>query len=605
MQNSTKINNDTEDITIFTEQRLEEISSHTDQEINYSGLGVSPGIAIGVAYVHNPSVLTVPRYRISLQEVAEEQNRVIVASQKTERQLLYLKHKVHKMPNSSGEEIEFLLDAYSQMLKNSRLIRGVLDRIKKEQINAEAAVQAEISLLAEAFASMEDSYLSSRLEDVRSVGIRLVRNLTKEVFQPFAKLPKNSIIISNELTPADTVMLDPKLIAGFATVQGGAQSHTGLLARSLALPAVIGVNSLLDKVRTGDPVIIDGTFGLVIVCPSNEVIERYSIYRQDFLRWRESLERLKDLPSITTDNHHISLKGNIDLPSEIEVLLQSGAEGIGLLRTEYMFMNKTELPTEKEQFEALRNIIHRMNGQPVTIRTIDVGGDKPTELVASGTGNNPSLGLRGVRCSLKWQELLETQLSAILRASVFGSVKIMLPMISDVSEVVQVRSIMAKVVEKLKRENIELPSPLPPLGIMIETPSSALMAESYLGYVDFFSIGTNDLTQYTLAVDRTNQNVAHLYNTIHPSILRLIKITADAGAKGEIPVSMCGEMAANAHHIKLLLGLGIYELSMPATNIPTVKERVRSINMEDAKNFANYILSLSDAEEIKSIIYNS
>ncbi|MGD9637637.1 MAG: phosphoenolpyruvate--protein phosphotransferase [Alphaproteobacteria bacterium] len=605
MQNSTKIN-DPEFIPDITSRNMSETVVETVmQEINYSGLGVSPGIAIGVAYVHNPSVITVPKYRIEVGQIEEEQKRVVQASQKTERQLLYLKHKVQKLPDSSGEEIEFLLDAYGQMLKNSRLIRGVLDRIRKDQINAEAAVQTEIAMLAEAFASMEDSYLSSRLEDVRSVGLRLIRNLTKEVFQPFAKLPKNSVIISHELTPADTAMLDPNFISGFATVKGGAQSHTGLLARSLALPAVIGVDNLMSKVRTGDPVIIDGTFGLVIVCPSREVIDRYSMYRQDFLRWRDSLSQLKDLPSVTTDNFHISLKGNIDLPSEIEVLLQSGAEGIGLLRTEYMFMNKGEIPDEKEQFETLRNVIHRLNGQPVTIRTLDVGGDKPNELVATGTGSNPALGLRGIRCSLKWQDLLEIQLSAILRASVYGPVNIMLPMVSDVSEVIKVREIMAKLVEKLRQNGVDLPNPLPPLGIMIETPSAALMAESYLGKVDFFSIGTNDLTQYTLAVDRTNQNVAHLYNTIHPSVLRLIKITADAAAKGKIPVSMCGEMAANAHHIKLLLGLGIYELSMPATNIPTVKERVRSINMNDARNFANYILSLSNADEIRNIIYNS
>ncbi len=566
------------------------------REIVYTGVGVSPGIAIGTAYVHNQGVISVQKYRIESDDVEKEQERVVLAAEKTARQLKILRAKAEKMPGDSGEELIYLLDAYTHMLRSSRLVRGAIKRIAIEKINAESAVQAEISSLVEAFEMMDDAYLSARLDDIKNVGSRIVRNLGAKTTEPFANLPDDTIILANELAPADTAMLDPEKVKGFATLAGSTLGHTALLARSLGLPAAVSVPNLLDVVDAGDKVIIDGTYGTVIISPTPATLKKYENYRQDFLEWRESLKGLRDLEAITQDSVKINLKGNIDLPSEIRVLSESGAEGVGLMRTEYMFMNRASLPREEEQYKAIREVIRVMGNKPVTIRTLDVGGDKPSDLINSGSGS--ALGMRGIRCSLKWQDLFEEQLSAIYRASYYGNVRVLFPMISSVSEVVEAIEVKDRVVARLKSEGTKLPEKLPEIGIMIEVPSAALCADAMAKYVDFFSIGTNDLTQYTLALDRSDSRLSHLFNPMHPAVIKLIHMTAEAGKKHGKPVSICGEIAANNNYTELLVGLGVTELSMPAINVPTVKEKVRSLNYSYAVDFANYILSLDSLEDV-------
>lgn len=577
---------------------VDDNNNGTAKEMNYTGLGVSPGIAIGVAYVHNPGFVSVPKFRISKNKIEEEKERLVQAVEKTTKQIKLLKEKAQKEHENAGEEVSFLLDVYEQMLKGSRLIRGVLQRIEKRKINAEAAVQDEINSLNEAFSSMNDPYFASRIEDIKGVGTRLINNLANRQTQTFANLEENSIILANELSPADTASLDTKKVLGFASITGGAQSHTGLLARSLSLPAVIGVNNMLEKVRTGDKVILDGTYGLVIVNPDEETIEKFKQYRKDFLNWREALSGLKDLPSETIDGHKIVIKGNVDLPSESEVLIDSGAEGVGLFRTEYMYMNRQTLPTQQEQFDIFSMVIQRMNSKPVTIRTLDIGGDKLSGLLPKSKGANPALGLRGIRCSLKYRELLEDQFSAILRASNLGEVKILLPMVSSIDEITKAKEILYQTRQKLIQKGVSLPEKMPDLGIMVEVPSVAIMAESLIDHVDFFSIGSNDLTQHVLAIDRTDDEVANIYNPVHPAVLRLIKMTCDAAIKANKPICLCGEMAASTQLTALLIGMGIKELSMPAANVPTVKQRVRGLYRHEAIGLANEILEIKNPYEV-------
>jgi phosphotransferase system enzyme I (PtsI) len=577
---------------------IDDESSSQKQEVNYTGLGVSPGIAIGTAYVHNPGFISVPKFGIDNDKIDAEKDRLINAVEKTSAQIKRLKEKAEKEHENSSEEVSFLLDVYEQMLRGSRLIRGVLERIESKKINAEAAVQDEIDSLNAAFSSMNDPYFSSRIEDIKGVGTRLINNLSNKVTQTFSNLPENTIILASELTPADTASLDTKKVAGFASITGGAQSHTGLLARSLSLPAVIGVSKMLEKVRTGDKVIIDGTYGLVIINPDQETIDKFIQYRKDFLGWRESLAGLKDLPSETVDGHTITINGNIDLPSEAEVLIDSGAEGIGLFRTEYLYMNREGLPTEQEQFDIFSMVVQRMKGKPVTIRTLDIGGDKLSGLLPTHKGSNPALGLRGIRCSLKYQDLLETQFAAILRVANLGKIKILLPMVSCVEELFTAKRILKETYQRLQNEGIALPEKIPELGIMVEVPSAAIMIDSLIDFVDFVSIGSNDLTQYILAIDRTDDEVASLYNPVHPAVLKLIKKTCDAGVIAGKPVCLCGEMAASPQLTALLIGMGISELSMPAANVPTVKQRVRCLNRHEAISLAKEISEIKFPAEI-------
>ncbi|MGH6960294.1 MAG: phosphoenolpyruvate--protein phosphotransferase, partial [Dongiaceae bacterium] len=442
----------------------------------YEGLGVSPGVAIGPAHAVESGSIDVPEYAIAEDKVEAEQQRFAEAVAKSQRQLRKLKDKSANLPGTAAEELGFLLDARLQMLTGSRVVRGVESRIAESRVNAEAAVRAEITQVAESFAALDDAYLAARAEDIREVGDRLIRNLTKTPYQAFSRLPEGSIIIAEELSPADTALMDPRLIAGFATAFGGTESHTAIMARSLGLPAALGLAGLVGAVRTGDIVIVDGSAGRLIVNPKPATLAEYQHRRSEHERAGRQLTGLRRLPAVTRDGTRVGLFANLELPREIDLAVNGGAEGVGLLRTEFLFMNRQDLPDEDEQYAALREVIKGFDGQPVTVRTLDVGGDKLAMSLDrhQGDATNPALGLRAIRLSLKEPALLETQLAAMLRASAHGPLRILLPMISSTVEVRQVRDVLARVAKRLKRRRVKVADPLPPVGVMIEVPGAAL-----------------------------------------------------------------------------------------------------------------------------------
>jgi phosphoenolpyruvate-protein phosphotransferase (PTS system enzyme I) len=568
------------------------------------GLGVAPGIAIGPAHLLEAGAIPVAVHKLGEQEVAGELERFNAAVTKGQKQLRKLKTKSASLPGAAAEEIGYLLEAYLQMLSGSRLLRGVERRIREDLVNAEGAVQAEIAEIAEGFAALSDQYLAARADDIREVGERLIRNLTKTPYAAFATLPPGTIVIAEELSPADTALLDPALIGGFATVLGGPEGHTAIMARSLGLPAVLGVAGLIGAVHGVDVVVVDGSAGRVVVNPTPELRAEYERRQEEYRREQRMLGRLKRMPAVTRDGEPVTLLANLELPRELEPALAAGAEGIGLLRTEFMFMNREDLPGEEEQYQALKSIIVAMDGRPVTVRTLDIGGDKLALPLSGHTAEaaNPALGLRAIRLSLKERPLLEAQLGAILRAGVHGPVRILLPMISSISEVRQVRQAMAKVVQRLKRRKVKIPDPLPPLGVMIEVPGAALSADALAQACEFFAIGTNDLTMYTLAIDRGEEQVAHLYNALHPAVLRLIQFTAEAALRARIPISVCGEIAGDPRYTALLLGLGVRELSMAWPALPRVKQRIRSIDLLAATRRARMIMDQSDSGRIAALL---
>ncbi len=568
------------------------------------GLGVSLGIAIGPAHVMETGSVDIPEYTVDENKIPAELERFKEAVEKSQRQLRKLKTKSADLPGAAAEELGFLLDARLQMLTGSRVVRGVEKRIAETHANAEAAVRAEITEVANSFAQLEDAYLAARADDIREVGDRLIRNLTKSPYQAFSKLPEGSIIIAEELSPADTALMDPAHVGGFATAIGGSESHTAIMARSLGLPAVLGLAQLVLEVQVGDIVIIDGSAGRVVIRPKPATLSAYRERRMEFERAQRQLASLRRLPAVTRDGTAVTLMANVELPREAELAVAAGAEGVGLLRTEFLYMNRADLPDEEEQYQALRALMRGLDGRPMTVRTLDVGGDKLAAALADRHGHaaNPALGLRAIRLSLKEPELLEAQLGAILRAGAAGPLRILLPMISSVSEIRQVREILVSLARRMKRRGVRIADPLPPLGVMIEVPGAALAADALAQVADFFAIGTNDLTMYTLAIDRGDEQVAPLYNPLHPAVLRLIQFSTEAALRARIPISVCGEIAGDPRYAALLMGLGIRELSMAANSLPRVKQRIRAIDLLAATRCARTIMDQSDSGRIAALL---
>ncbi len=561
---------------------------HDAQERVFDGLGVSPGIVIGPAYVVERSSVHVSEYLIPAGRIDEELARFAAAAQKSCKQLENLKRQVRGRQDGVSEDLEALLEAHIRMLTGSRLIRGIEARIRDHRINAEAAVQAVVADFVDQYRSITDAYLAGRIHDIQDVGNRLIRNLHKVETPGFSNLPRGSIIIAEDITPADTALMDPRRIGGLVSALGGAQSHTAIMARSLGLPAILATPGVAQAATTGATLIVDGGAGKVIVNPSEETIRRYDVLRAQYRKERRQLYRQRKLTAVTRDGIHVTLQANIELPFELEAAKANGAEGIGLLRTEFLFMNRETLPDEDEQYAVLRTIVEGMEGRAVTIRTLDIGGDKVSaamsrylqerEGVDVKGDDNPALGLRAIRLGLKFTPLLETQLAAILRAAAHGPVRILLPMIMSPREVQDVRGILNRVVRRLARRGAALPDPLPPLGAMIEVPAAALAGDALAQTVDFFSIGTNDLTQYALAIDRGNEQVAHLYDPMHPAVLRLIELSARAAQKAGIPVNICGEMAGEERCVPYLLALGIRDLSMSVASLSRIKRCIRGLD---------------------------
>ncbi|MDR3424313.1 MAG: phosphoenolpyruvate--protein phosphotransferase [Alphaproteobacteria bacterium] len=573
-----------------------------DAEHKGIGIGIAPGVAIGPAFIIEQSGVPVPEYDIPSVQVEKELKRLHGAIAKVQKHLAQVRQKAESLP-AGAEDMTLLLDAYKGMLSGSRLVRGVEEIIAKQRVNAEAAIQKQIGALKAGFAAMNDPYLAARADDVGEVGNRLIRALLQQNYNPFADAPEGCVILAEEITPADAALMSPGRVAGFATVLGGAEGHAAIMARALGIPAISGVGALTHGIRTGDTIIIDGRKGEIIARPDAVTLQHY---RQEVSRKKQEDRRLKglrDVPAVTVDGKDISLQANMELPRDVDAVLESGAVGIGLLRTEFMFMNRPSLPDEDEQYHALRKMIEKLGGMQLTIRTLDVGGEKLASALGEAVGEsaNPALGLRAIRLGLKQPKLLDAQLSAILRASMHGSVRILIPMVSSVAQMHAVRARILQAERRLHRRGIKLKG-LPPLGAMIEIPSAALMADALAKVCDFFSIGSNDLTQYTLAIDRGDERVAELYNPFHPAVLRLIQFTAAAGWRANIPVSLCGEIAGDARATALLLGLGLRELSMSPLRLPAVKNEVTQVALPHAAEFAERIMNKTDEVEIMTML---
>jgi len=574
------------------------------KEQHFGGVGVASGIAIGKAYVRESGSVDVPERRITKKQIKAEQERLGGAVRLARRQIRRLQSRIAAKTDAAAEELGFLLDAYLQMLQDSRLVRGAITRIAEHQINAEAAVNAEVADIAEVFQAMDDSYIAGRIDDIREVGNRLQRNLTKTPGKQFSAIPRGGIVVAEQLTPADTAQLDPQRVAGAATMFGSAEGHTAIMARALGLPTVLGAAGLMEGIKTGDDIIIDGMAGRVIVNPSAKTIRAYERRRAEHIKVTRRLDRLRNLPAVTRDDTQVTLQANVELPIEMNMVINSGAEGIGLLRSEFMFMNRETVPTEDEQVASLKSVIDVMGKRPVTVRTLDVGAEKPVAALLKGIEDEAvsNLGLRGIRLSLAQPDVLETQFRAILRAANSGPVRILLPMVSTVAEVRRAREILKKAATKLRRRGIALPNTLPPIGVMIEVPGAALAADSIAQISDFLAIGSNDLTMYTLAIDRGNEHVAHLFDPLHPGVLRLIQFAAGAALRARIPISICGEMAGDPRYSALLLGMGIRELSMAPSNIPRVKKRIREMDMAAANHRASIIMDQIDSGRIAMLL---
>ena len=584
-------------------------------EQRFLGIAVAPGIAIGPVFGSREPVAAVPHHRIQAADIEAEVTRLDTAIAQSLKQLAKLKVRLGVLPEEAQSEIAPLIDAYTHMLGPTRLTRGMHRRIREMLVSAETAVAEEAEataalLLVAPSEAAEDEVASHerRAEEVREIGRRLIRNLTRTAFRSFAGLPDGAIVISEALRPADAALLDPARVAGVATEEGGGTGHTAIMLRALGLPTVLGAPGLSQRIKPGDVAIVDGNAGLVILNPAPETLARARQDQMSFAHERQKLARLRRLPAETQDGYAIELLANVELPAELPMINQAGASGIGLLRTEFLFMNREHLPDEDAQAGTYRAIIAAMGGDPVTIRVLDWGGEKEIEalsnagLVPELEDVNPALGLRGIRMLLRQPRLFETQLTAILRASMTGPVRIMIPMVTCVDEVRQARAIFERVVRRMRRDGEALPDQLPPFGIMVETPGAALAADAMAVEADFFAIGTNDLTMYTLAVDRAETSVAGLYDPLHPAVLRLIQFTVQAAIRYSRPVSVCGEMAGNPLLTPLLIGLGVGQFSMNASSLPQVKQIVRAVSLHACRVLAEDIMHQHEADRIKDLL---
>ena len=579
-------------------------SPRRTRERSFKGLAAAPGIAIGKAYVRFGSHIEVQEYIVAKSKVRGELKRLDAAVNVARRQIRSLQERAAGMRGAAGEELVFLFDAYLAMLDDSRLVRGARSFIEEERFNAEAAVQREFTALAKRFEAMEDAYIAARLDDIREVASRLISILVRSPANEPPKTPKGGIIVAEQLSPADMAQIDPDSVFAVAASLGGTEGHTAIMARALGLPAVLGASELLDGVEQGQQIIVDGYSGKVIVNPTPATIKRFEKRKAEKRKHTRALDRLRFEPAQSRDGTVIQLMANVELPVEMENVRQSGAEGVGLLRSEFMFMNRDDIPSEDEQVAILEQIVSAMGLQSVTIRTLDIGGEKPAPALLSDVDEAAAsaLGLRGIRLSLANPDTLRTQFRAILRVGVDRNVRILLPMVTTPGEVKRAKKILNEAAEELLAEGVKLPDPLPPVGVMIEVPGAALAADALARASDFFAIGSNDLTMYTLAVDRANEHVAHLFNTLHPAVLRLIQFTTQAALRARIPVSICGEIAGDPRYTALLVGLGLHDLSMTASNIPIIKKRIMELDTLAASQRAQQIMEQTDSGRIAMMI---
>lgn len=581
-------------------------AQHERTERVFDGIGITHALALGHVYVLDLDLTPAPVRHVETGEAAAEQTRfdAVVAEALAEVDALLAQER-REQPDHSESEIVLLLEAHRAMLAGSRLVRGARVRIANEYLAAESAVEAEVAALAAQFRSLSDRYIADRIDDVAAVGRRLVRRLVDCPSMSLSAVPAGGIVLARDLSPAETALLDPARVGGIVTVHGGAAGHTAVVTRGMGMPAVLGVpEDILSAAVTGARIIVDGIAGQVIVNPTQETWARC----QDRLRVLEDeravLASLAAAPAVTTDGVEIRLRANLEQPRDVAAILAAGAEGIGLFRTEFLFMNRATLPDEEEQYAALAGVVTALRGAEVTFRTLDIGGDKMAAALDRHLQDaaNPALGLRAIRLSLKYPDLLRTQFRAILRAGAHGPVRILLPMVTTADEVVRARAILDAAWDELSAQGAHLPARKPLLGTMIEIPAAALSADSLAAVSDFFALGTNDLVQYTVAIDRGNDQVSDLYNPLNPAVLRLMQFTIEAGRRAGVAVSICGEMAADPRMTALLLGLGIREISVGAASVARVKRRIRDVALVRAQAHADEVLMQYDPAAIRALV---
>ncbi len=562
----------------------------------YKGIPASPGIVIGPAHVISNKALAISRETIPASKVEAEIARLKAAVDRTKIETIATKEKIeHEVGKTEAE----IFSAYILLLQDPMFTGKAEEIIRTQLINCEYALHMVLQNYAEFTNRISDSYLKERSRDIGSLADKIIRNL-ESAGRKEVKLPADKyIIIANDLSPADTADMDKNSVMGFVTEVGGATSHTAIVARSMEIPAVVGVRDITSQAKTGDLVIIDGEKGIVVVNPNPKILGSYKEERKKFILKMRMLKRFKKLEAITVDKHKVELSANIEFPEEIGAVLENNAEGVGLFRTEFIFINKSNLPGEEEQFDAYKMIAMKMSPKSVTIRTLDIGGDKFLPYFKIAPEQNPFLGLRAIRLSMANLNIFKLQIRAILRASAFGKIKMMFPMVTISEEIDEALKIVDEVKAELKRKEVKFDESIK-IGIMIEVPSAAIMADELAKKADFFSIGTNDLIQYTVAADRGNETVSYLYNPLNPAVLRLIRMVANSAHKAGIRVSVCGEMASAPHLAYLLIGLGIDELSVSPSSILSTKKIVRNISFRDALEEAEFALK----QEKAAVIYD-
>ncbi|QFQ32372.1 phosphoenolpyruvate-protein phosphotransferase PtsI [Buchnera aphidicola] len=563
-----------------------------------SGILASPGIAFGNALLLNNENIVINRKMISIENIEIEINKFFNGRKKSVNQLTEIKLNTGK---KFGKKQEGIFEGHIMLLEDEELEKEIIDLIKEKKISAAEATEHVINVQAQALEKIKDEYLKNRAVDVRDIGLRLLKNILNIDIIDLNNIKNKVILISKDLTPSETAQINLKYILGFITDLGGPTSHTSIMARSLEIPAIVGTGNITNQVKNNDYIILDSINNQIFINPSGELIKNKREVEKKYFFKKNSFKKLKNLPATTIDGHNVKIGSNIGNIQDAESAKKNGAECIGLYRTEFLFMGRNKLPTEQEQFQAYKEIAEIMRNKSVIIRTMDIGGDKDLPYMNLPKEDNPFLGWRAIRILIDRKEILHTQLKAILRASAFGRICILFPMIISVEEIRILKKEIQKLKDQLDNNNILFDKNIK-IGIMIETPASAIIAEYLIKEVDFFSIGTNDLTQYTLAVDRGNDLISHLYNPISPSVLKLIKKVIDISHKHKKWTGMCGELAGDQRITALLLGMGLDEFSMSSTSIPKIKETIRKISFSKAQNLAKKILTLSTTEEIFNLL---
>ncbi|MDN4527050.1 phosphoenolpyruvate--protein phosphotransferase [Fictibacillus fluitans] len=561
-----------------------------------SGIAASAGIAIAKAFILENPELTIEKKRV--EDTASEINRFSAAVEKAKGELQIIKENALR---DLGEDKAAIFAAHLLVLEDPELIDAVKTKIEGENVNAESAMDEISGMFINMFEQMDNEYMKERAADIRDVSKRVLAHLLGVQFSSPASIAEEVIIIAEDLTPSDTAQLNRQFVLGFATDIGGRTSHSAIMSRSMEIPAVVGTKVVTGKIQNGTILVIDGIDGEVIVDPTEEELVLYRKKQDQYKEQKAEWAKLVNEQTTTSDSQHVELAANIGTPQDVQGVLENGAEGVGLYRTEFLYMGRDQLPTEEEQFKAYKEVLEKMEGKPVVIRTLDIGGDKELPYLDLPKEMNPFLGFRAIRLCLEQQDIFRTQLRALLRASVHGNLKIMFPMIATLVEFRAAKNVLLEEKEKLAKANVDVSENIE-LGIMVEIPSTAVLSDRFAKEVDFFSIGTNDLIQYTMAADRMNERVSYLYQPYNPAILRLVQMVINAAHKEGKWVGMCGEMAGDPIAIPILLGLGLDEFSMSATSVLPARSQLSKLSKTEAAKHIDTILNMDTAEEVVQFV---